>query len=111
MGALWVADALFAFANAGATAFHLHWGVGGSPTEDLGSPNTGVQTNFAYNVSDGAAKGLAPVTKLMLQLLLSGSKRILVLYWIATQLACKQARCVAIAHQLGGCAARCSLSE
>lgn len=50
-GALWVADALFAFANAGARAFHLHWGFGGLPFEG-GAPNVGVQTNFDYNVSN-----------------------------------------------------------
>ena len=49
-GTLWVADALFAFANAGARAFHLHWGLGGLPYQG-GSPNVGVQTNFDYNVS------------------------------------------------------------
>jgi len=49
-GTLWVADALFAFANAGARAFHLHWGHGGLPYQG-GSPNVGVQTNFDYNVS------------------------------------------------------------
>jgi len=26
VGAFWAADALFAFANAGARAFHFHWG-------------------------------------------------------------------------------------
>lgn len=61
-GTLWVADALFAFANASAQAFHLHWGLGGLPYEG-GSPNVGVQTNFDYNVSicmDGwGAGGLA----------------------------------------------------
>ncbi|WIA42782.1 hypothetical protein OEZ86_008721 [Tetradesmus obliquus] len=50
VGALWVADALFAFSDAGAVGFHLHWGIGGHPTEALGQPNTGVQTNYAYNV-------------------------------------------------------------
>ncbi len=44
-GAFWVADALFAFANAGAAGFHLHWGKGGDPQGDS-QPNTGVQTNF-----------------------------------------------------------------
>lgn len=48
IGGLWVADALFAFARAGAKGFHLHWGIGGHPTGDLGQPNTGVQTNFYY---------------------------------------------------------------
>lgn len=48
MGALWVADALFEFAKAGAASFHLHWGVGGHPAQHLGSPNTGVQTNYYY---------------------------------------------------------------
>lgn len=48
VGGLWVADALFAFAKAGAKAFHLHWGIGGHPTGQLGQPNTGVQTNFYY---------------------------------------------------------------
>ena len=50
-GAMWVADALFAFAQAGARAFHLHWGLGGHPSGSLGQPNTGVQTNFHFNVS------------------------------------------------------------
>lgn len=49
-GTLWVTDALFAFAQGGARAFHLHWGHGGMPYEG-GSPNVGVQTNFDYNVS------------------------------------------------------------
>jgi hypothetical protein len=44
-GAFWVADALFAFANAGANGFHLHWGKGGDLNGDS-QPNTGVQTNF-----------------------------------------------------------------
>jgi hypothetical protein len=44
-GAFWVADALFAFANAGASGFHLHWGKGGEPSGNS-QPNTGVQTNF-----------------------------------------------------------------
>lgn len=46
-GAFWVADALFAFANAGASGFHLHWGKGGEPGGNS-QPNTGVQTNFNY---------------------------------------------------------------
>jgi hypothetical protein len=46
--ALWVTDALFAFAHAGARALHYHWGHGGLPFEG-GSPNVGVQTNFDYN--------------------------------------------------------------
>jgi hypothetical protein len=45
VGTLWCADALFAFANAGATGFHFHWGFGGLPKAG-GQPNTGVQTNF-----------------------------------------------------------------
>ena len=45
VGALWCADALFAFAQAGASGFHFHWGFGGLPKEG-GQPNTGVQTNF-----------------------------------------------------------------
>lgn len=49
-GTLWVTDALFAFAQGGARAFHLHWGHGGLPYQG-GSPNVGVQTNFDYNVS------------------------------------------------------------
>lgn len=49
-GGLWVADALFAFANAGARGFHLHWGKGGTPSGDS-QPNTGVQTNFDMKVS------------------------------------------------------------
>jgi hypothetical protein len=44
-GALWCADALFAFAQAGASGFHFHWGFGGVPKEG-GPPNVGVQTNF-----------------------------------------------------------------
>eukprot|EP00878_Enallax_costatus_P013634 GHUV01014256.1.p1 GENE.GHUV01014256.1~~GHUV01014256.1.p1 ORF type:complete len:561 (+),score=79.37 GHUV01014256.1:338-2020(+) len=52
-GTLWISDALFAFANAGARAFHLHWGYGGVPF-DGGAPNVGVQTNFDYNVSSWA---------------------------------------------------------
>jgi hypothetical protein len=44
-GTMWCADALFAFANAGATGFHFHWGFGGRPYYG-GQPNTGVQTNF-----------------------------------------------------------------
>jgi hypothetical protein len=57
-GTLWVADALFAFASAGARAFHLHWGHGGLPFEG-GAPNVGVQTNFDYNtVRGGGARGL-----------------------------------------------------
>jgi hypothetical protein len=50
VGALWVADALFAFSSAGAKAFHLHWGLGGHPSGTLGQPNTGVQTNFHFDV-------------------------------------------------------------
>jgi hypothetical protein len=50
VGAFWVADSLFAFANAGAKAFHLHWGKGGTPSGDS-QPNTGVQTNFVKDVS------------------------------------------------------------
>lgn len=49
VGAFWVADALFAFANAGAKAFHLHWGKGGEPSGNS-QPNTGVQTNFEWKV-------------------------------------------------------------
>lgn len=52
VGALWVADALFAFGLAGAKAFHLHWGIGGDPSGSLGQPNTGVQTNFLLDVSN-----------------------------------------------------------
>ncbi|KAI8474854.1 MAG: hypothetical protein J3K34DRAFT_406796 [Monoraphidium minutum] len=44
-GTMWCADALFAFASAGAEAFHFHWGFGGQPKHG-GQPNTGVQTNF-----------------------------------------------------------------
>ena len=55
-GALWVADALFAFANAGARAFHLHWGKGGDPQGDS-QPNTGVQTNFILQVRLDLASG------------------------------------------------------
>ncbi len=44
-GTMWCADALFAFANAGASGFHFHWGFGGRPIHG-GQPNTGVQTNF-----------------------------------------------------------------
>lgn len=55
VGALWVTDALFAFSNAGAKAFHLHWGVGGDPSGTLGQPNTGVQTNFHFDVKPGEA--------------------------------------------------------
>jgi hypothetical protein len=55
-GALWCADALFAFAKAGAVGFHFHWGFGGQPKIG-GQPNTGVQTNF-YNLTgpDGVYK-------------------------------------------------------
>jgi hypothetical protein len=55
-GALWCADALFAFAKAGATGFHFHWGFGGQPKIG-GQPNTGVQTNF-FNLTgpDGVYK-------------------------------------------------------
>lgn len=45
VGALWNVDALLAFANAGASGFHFHWGYGGSP-DGGGQPNVGVQTNF-----------------------------------------------------------------
>ena len=45
VGTLWCADALLAFAQAGAVGFHFHWGFGGLPKEG-GQPNTGVQTNF-----------------------------------------------------------------
>jgi hypothetical protein len=55
-GALWVADALFEFARAGASGFHLHFGVGGAPDGTLGQPNTGVQTNFYYELAGGAKK-------------------------------------------------------
>jgi hypothetical protein len=44
-GTMWCADALFAFAQAGAVGFHFHWGFGGRPIYG-GQPNTGVQTNF-----------------------------------------------------------------
>ncbi|GBF97376.1 hypothetical protein Rsub_11023 [Raphidocelis subcapitata] len=44
-GTVWCADALFAFAQAGASGFHFHWGFGGRPLLG-GQPNTGVQTNF-----------------------------------------------------------------
>jgi len=44
-GTMWCADALFAFAQAGAAGFHFHWGFGGRPIHG-GQPNTGVQTNF-----------------------------------------------------------------
>jgi hypothetical protein len=50
VGTLWVVDALFAFANAGAKALHLHWGLGGDPSGELGQPNVGVMTNFYYDV-------------------------------------------------------------
>jgi hypothetical protein len=40
--------------SAGAVGFHIHWGIGGHPTDALGQPNTGVQTNFAFNVSGTA---------------------------------------------------------
>jgi hypothetical protein len=55
-GALWVADALFEFARAGAAGFHLHVGVGGAPDGSLGQPNTGVQTNFYYETAGGVRK-------------------------------------------------------
>lgn len=48
-GTLWTADALFAFAAAGARAFHLHWGKGGEPNGDA-PPSVGVQTNFDFKV-------------------------------------------------------------
>ena len=44
-GALWAADLALAFANAGASGFHVHWGFGGAPVVG-GAPNVGVQTNF-----------------------------------------------------------------
>jgi hypothetical protein len=47
-GTLWCADALFAFAAAGAAGFHFHWGFGGRPQLG-GQPNTGVQTNWFKN--------------------------------------------------------------
>lgn len=63
-GAFWVADALFAFANAGARAFHLHWGKGGDPSGDS-QPNTGVQTNFEHvSVSSSNATYLCRTTLL-----------------------------------------------
>jgi len=49
VGTLWCADALLAFAQAGAVGFHFHWGFGGLPKEG-GQPNTGVQTNFDENL-------------------------------------------------------------
>ncbi|WIA29580.1 hypothetical protein OEZ86_012072 [Tetradesmus obliquus] len=55
-GTLWVADALFEFALAGAAGFHLHFGVGGAPDGSLGQPNTGVQTNFYYETAGGARR-------------------------------------------------------
>jgi hypothetical protein len=55
-GALWVADALFEFARAGAAGFHLHFIVGGAPDGTLGQPNTGVQTNFYYELASGVRK-------------------------------------------------------
>jgi hypothetical protein len=55
-GALWVADALFEFARAGAAGFHLHFGIGGAPDGSLGQPNTGVQTNFYYETPGGGRK-------------------------------------------------------
>jgi len=62
-GAFWVADALFAFANAGARAFHLHWGKGGEPSGNS-QPNTGVQTNFdkvgGHAISDAGLVPLIP---------------------------------------------------
>lgn len=45
VGALWSADLALAFANAGASGFHVHWGFGGAPIVG-GAPNVGVQTNF-----------------------------------------------------------------
>ena len=54
-GTLWCADALFAFANAGAEGFHFHWGFGGLPLKG-GQPNTGVQTNF-FNITTKVASG------------------------------------------------------
>jgi hypothetical protein len=54
-GALWCADALFAFAKAGASGFHFHWGFGGQPLVG-GQPNTGVQTNF-FNITDRVPSG------------------------------------------------------
>jgi hypothetical protein len=50
VGAFWTIDALFAFANAGALSFHLHWGKGGEPSGD-NPPSVGVQTNFILKVS------------------------------------------------------------
>lgn len=49
VGTFWTIDALFAFANAGAVAFHLHWGKGGDPAGD-NPPSVGVQTNFILEV-------------------------------------------------------------
>jgi len=54
-GALWCADALFAFARAGASGFHFHWGFGGQPLVG-GQPNTGVQTNF-FNITTRVPSG------------------------------------------------------
>jgi hypothetical protein len=49
VGTFWTMDALFAFANAGALGFHLHWGRGGEPSGD-NPPSVGVQTNFILKV-------------------------------------------------------------
>jgi hypothetical protein len=49
VGTFWTTDALFAFANAGALGFHLHWGRGGEPSGD-NPPSVGVQTNFILKV-------------------------------------------------------------
>lgn len=54
-GAIWCADALFAFANAGAEGFHFHWGFGGLPLKG-GQANVGVQTNF-YNITTRVPSG------------------------------------------------------
>jgi hypothetical protein len=51
-GTFWVLDALCEMAKAGAAGFHLHWGIGGAPDGTMGQPNTGVQTNFFYQVGD-----------------------------------------------------------
>lgn len=57
-GALWCADALFAFASTGASGFHFHWGFGGQPLQG-GQPNTGVQTNFFTKAGE-----IGPPTKM-----------------------------------------------
>ncbi|KAF6259983.1 hypothetical protein COO60DRAFT_937688 [Scenedesmus sp. NREL 46B-D3] len=49
-GTFWVLDALCELGKAGAAGLLFHWGLGGAEDGTMGSPNTGVQTNFFYKV-------------------------------------------------------------